>query len=333
MVGQFTVCGSAFVGGVEIFNPNAMGPWLSNGGVVLAFAGDAVGGFIGGAFWGFLIGLIAAAIRRMVVKAKNLPPPSLRPRTIANHPATPLFFVGLLLGVAIFASSPIPRERIRSGQACSTANTEATSAGNFAHQQLFQDAVNASQRAIDAANDCEDGFKTLYLGTAYFLKAGALDRMQQDYSKPAAAAESNLRDCAQNSFGDAKATCTKLLVGAERYVTQHYCDDSFSLANKADGEIEKNPALALNYGRSAVEAASHCKNAYAYAYRGMALAETAAAQWLTGDHTSLGEFRESQVLMNRCLSELTGASHDQPLLANCKIELDGDNQWLAKIGP
>jgi hypothetical protein len=154
--------------------------------------------------------------------------------------------------------------------------------------------------------------------------------MQQDYAADAKLAETNLQDCVTVNVGEAKSECSTLLESAHRYVAQHFCQESFQDSLQAEAVVEKSPDQALTLSNAALKAAGQCQNAYAYANRGIALMEHNVAAYLSGNR-KIEEFRESQTLLSRCISELSGATHDQDVLANCKSGLDADNTWLAKL--
>jgi hypothetical protein len=333
-VGTWTGTVAGLCGGFGTLNPTIiLQPGMSGFGRGFAVIEGLFSGFVSGAFIGAILGLIAGTIS--VLWAKGFieagPYEAAAQKPFIERSSTIAFIIGIVIGGIAVVSSPKLPILVKSDAACSASNTDLESAASFAKNRLFQDAADRAGKVIGEAGDCADGNRSSYLGMAYFFRAGAEDRMRKDYTSDAAQAQSHLEDCAKNDYGDVQKGCAALLVGAKRYVSQHYCTESYQHSSAADGIVEKNPQGALAESELAVTAAGHCTNSYAYAFRGIALMERNGARYLTGDKT-VADFVESKTLLERCVSELTGASHDQDVLSNCKSGLDADQTWLAKVG-
>jgi hypothetical protein len=333
-VSTWTGTVAALCGGFGTLNPTIiLQPGMSAFGRCLAVIEGLFSGFLSGAIIGALFGLIAGTVSviwaKGFIEAGPYETPAQKPFT--ERSSTIAFIIGIVIGGIAVISSPKLPILVKSDAACSASNADLESAATFAKNHLFQDAADRAGKVIGEAGDCADGNRSSYLGVAYFFRAGAEDRMRKDYKSDAAQAQANLEDCVKNDFGDVQKGCASLLVGAKRYVSQHYCTESYQHSSAADGMLEKNPQAALAESELAVTAAGQCTNAYAYAFRGIALMERNAARYLTGDKI-ITDFTESKTLLERCSSELTGASHDQEVLTNCKSGLDADRTWLAKVG-
>ena len=134
-------------------------------------------------------------------------------------------------------------------------------------------------------------------GAAYFQT----DLLPNRSDKEIGRAAELIRDCRKDVAGtDRLPMCESLLATVERYRTQHFCADALAMTNRADNEIFTDASAAKRDAGRGAAVAGKCKNAFNYAYRGIALAQVGRAEVKLGEPAAAA-LRESQKLVTRCL--------------------------------
>lgn len=322
----------------QMLNPRILfATYLSTAGRIISVPFEFFAGLFSGAIVGFILGCIVGAIRSALPRGPVLEPQVPPHKSWAWVPIA--IVAGLILGGMNIAGSGQPQQFFISNQACQATQGDLTQAQQLAHNSLYQDAYNAATKAISENANCAEPDHTPNVGLAYYVRIISAERMgKTDYQDDATKAREALSKCVQqwggaNSGDSTGRLCATMLESTERYATQHYCTDAFTLTSSADTAVgDKDYTKAIKDGDAAVADADQCKNAYAYAYKGMAMLERSAAAYLNGDNSAADGIREAAKLLDRCISELTGANHDEQLLSACKTENDAAHTFIKNLG-
>lgn len=282
--------------------------------MVAALAKGALGGIVGA--------LLGVALGVVVTQSQRLRFSSTRVRR-GGPSATGVIVSALVLGLGCagyeLSSAPL---RVQA-QACATMRADVTDAqralsdGGFARAQALVD------QALDARATCGDSsVMKPVLGALYVLRGAAFyqrdpggTRSGPDFDQ----AQAYLAACSQPEANVDAPLCATYLEVLGRYRAEHFCAQAQATTNRAYNARLQHPELARELASSALEFAGKCRNRFAYAYRGLALAELAAAQTALGATQSARENRRvAHGLLARCEDELQALDASSGLVTACR---------------
>jgi len=298
--------------------------WMSPIGRMISVPEEAAAGLISGALLGFLLGCVVGALRAGTSPkhvAEDTPKARMSPIARVAIAAA----VGLALGLVNTGTSDVPRHFATSEASCGDVQNDITGVQGYLNAHLFQDGYNRATQGLLDNNGCDEPQKSVNAGALYYMRAISEQRMEKPFQADAEQAHNLLSACVSQYAKDPADSlgrqCQTMLISSQRYITQHFCEDSTNLSLKADREIGSHEYTnAIDDANKAVAAAAKCQNAYNYAGKGFALAERGGALVLSGNRGGLDDLRIAEPLLSRCISELSGADHDQDLLKECRSE-------------
>ena len=286
--------------------------------VVAAVAESAVAA-LAGALIGAVIGIIAA------LRAAGRPEPAdrkaaARARDSASALYVKLVFGGIVVGLGLGAFVLATTPEKASFVACSAIQKDFDEAKAALTGGVPETTIARVNDALGRSKACNGSAgKSLVTGALYALRGAAYfqtDLLPARSNKDFERAADLIKNCRSEYAGTDRAPmCETFLATVERYRTQHFCDDALALANRADNEVYSNASAAKADATRGVASAGKCKNAFNYAYRGIALAQRAQAQVALGESPAAA-LGEAQKLIARCVKELGAARGG--LSAECK---------------